>query len=149
MRGPANLCHVLAVTILMAGNAPSVAIAGSDPGPSLVFAAHGGGFITTDRWLFGRVTEIGLPAPTATTISFGVEMPNLSVDQLRGWRVVFLSGELFGLQFWVHSNTKQTITVEAASGLLTGLAVGDDFLVEGPFQPSLDPPAERLPGGNP
>jgi hypothetical protein len=75
----------------------------------------------------GKVTALG------TVYSFEAKplrAPAYAPNELRGWRLTVLAGERFGAAFEVESNTESRITVAPAAGPLSGLAVGDLFIVE-------------------
>ena len=75
----------------------------------------------------GKVTALG------SVYSFEAKplrAPAYAPNELRGWRLTVLGGERFGAAFEVESNTESRITVAPAAGPLSGLAVGDLFIVE-------------------
>src|SRR5262245_18382075 len=75
----------------------------------------------------GKVTELVKPYTFRAA-----RMPDGSYppDEMKGWRLTFLSGKRFASVFEVQANTDAQIVVTRLDGPLTDVAVNDFFVVE-------------------
>ncbi|MCW5716746.1 MAG: hypothetical protein KIS68_02830 [Bauldia sp.] len=110
-------------------------------GGMLILAGHAGDVMVTMRRFPLRVTAIGSPDENGNVWSFEVDMADLEPNELRSWRVTFVSGELFAYVFQVRENVGTTVTVTSLDGPLNGIAVGDGMLVE---QVQMQRPAPQM-----
>lgn len=111
-------------------------------GGILIFTGHAGVDLLTPMRRFAlRVTAIGEPDAEGKIWSFEVDMTDLRPNELRSWRITFVSGELFAYVFQVRENEGTSVTVTSLDGPLNGIAIGDGFLVE---QVQMQRPAPQM-----
>ncbi|MCC6737349.1 MAG: hypothetical protein IT534_14650 [Bauldia sp.] len=113
-------------------------------GGALILAGHAGvDLLTTMRRFAVRVTGIGEADADGNIWSFTVDMTDLRPNELRSWRLTFVSGALFAYVFQVRANEGTTVTVTSLDGPLNGIAIGDGMLVE---QVQMQRPAPQMRG---
>lgn len=93
------------------------------------------------RRFTGKVTAIGQAgkAGRVSTLRFDPLGPGMVApkrDELRGWRITFIKGKLFGQTLWVKRNTPTELTVRDNDPSLAGVVEGDILMIE-----QLDPKA--------
>jgi hypothetical protein len=93
------------------------------------------------RRFTGQVTSIGKAdkAGRVATLRFDPLGPGMVApkrDELRGWRITFIKGKLFGQTLWVKRNTPNELTVRDKDPSLAGVVEGDILMIE-----QLDPKA--------
>lgn len=93
------------------------------------------------RRFTGKVTGIGQAgkAGRVSTLRFDPLGPGMVApkrDELRGWRITFIKGKLFGQTLWVKRNTPNELTVRDNDPSLAGVVEGDILMIE-----QLDPKA--------
>ena len=95
----------------------------------------------------GKVTSVGQPdkADRVSTLRFdpigpGVVAPK--ANELRGWRITFIKGKLFGQTLWVEGNTVNELTVRDTDPSLAGVVEGDILMIE-LLDPNLADPSSR------
>jgi hypothetical protein len=136
-----SLC--LAVALL--ATAPALAaefrpLVAEAPG-RLILAGHNPDVPAAVRRAIGRVTAVGDPDANGNILSFTVDIADLAPNELRSWRLTFVSGALYAYVFQVRGNEGATITVTSLDGPLNGLAVGDGMLIE---QTPIDRPTPQM-----
>jgi len=83
----------------------------------------------------GKVTGLG-PADKAgrvATLRFEPIGPGMVAprrNELRGWRLTFIRGKLFGRSLWIKGNTPDQLTVRDTAPSLAGVADGDILMIE-------------------
>jgi len=87
------------------------------------------------RRFTGKVTSVGQPnkADRVSTLRFdpigpGMEAPKH--NELRGWRITFIKGKLFGQTLWIKRNTPNELTVRDVDPSLAGVVEGDILMIE-------------------
>lgn len=119
----------------------AVRIAGHDPvDPAL-------------RRFTGRVTGLGRPdkAARVSALRFdpiGPDMVAPKAGELRGWRITFIKGKLFGQTLWVEGNTPDELTVRDTDPSLADVVEGDILMIE-QLDPALMTPSSRRDGAGP
>jgi hypothetical protein len=98
------------------------------------------------RRFTGIVTSVGRPdeAARVSTLRFepiGPGMVAPKLDELRGWRVTFIKGVLFGQTLWIERNTPEELTVRDTDPSLAGVVEGDILMIELLAPDSLEPNA--------
>jgi hypothetical protein len=83
----------------------------------------------------GLVVELAKPDADGRVYAFrALPLPasagKYPPDEMKGWRLTFLSGKRFRSVFEVQSNGEERIVVTPVDGPLTGVAVDDFFVVE-------------------
>jgi len=81
----------------------------------------------------GKITGLAAPDEKGAIYAFrAARMPEggYPPDEMKGWRLTFLSGKRFGSVFEVHSNGAAEVVVTALDGPLTDVAVNDYFVIE-------------------
>jgi hypothetical protein len=81
----------------------------------------------------GKITGLAAPDEKGGIYAFrAARMPEGSypANELRGWRLTFLSGKRFGAVFEVHSNGVSEVAVTPLDGPLSDVAVNDYFVIE-------------------
>lgn len=129
-------CTAMAAAVLLAASAfagpvppEGVHVAGHDPvDPAL-------------RRFTGKVTGLAQAgkAGRVSTLRFDPLGPGMVApkrDELRGWRITFIKGKLFGQTLWVKRNTPNELTVRDGDPSLAGVVEGDILMIE-----QLDPKA--------
>lgn len=100
-------------------------------GGVLTFVGHAGvDLLTVTRRFALRVSSVGEPDAEGNIWSFEVDMTDLRPNEIRSWRLTFVSGELFAFVFQVRENEGTTVVVTSLDGPLNGISVGDGMLVE-------------------
>jgi hypothetical protein len=107
----------------------------------LILAGHNPDIPAAVRRAMGRVTAVGAPNEEGNILSFTVDIADLAPNELRSWRITFVSGELYAYVFQVRGNEGPVITVTSLDGPLNGLAVGDGLLIE---QTPIDRPTPQM-----
>src|SRR5262245_2657736 len=69
----------------------------------------------------GEVAEVGAPDRDGHVYAFRATNLDYRPNEFRSWRLVFLSGELFGKYFQIQENSPSEIVVTNAGGGLDGL----------------------------
>ncbi len=87
------------------------------------------------RRFTGKVTSVGQPnnADRVSTLRFDPIGPGMAVpkdNELRGWRITFIKGKLFGQTLWIKRNTPNELTVRDADPSLAGVVEGDILMIE-------------------
>lgn len=49
---------------------------------------------------------------------------------MRGWRLTFIRGKMFGRTLWLQSNTPDELTVRATDPSMEGVNAGDIVVIE-------------------
>ena len=147
---PRRLAGLFAAGALCLGAAMSSALAdgprlapvlaNADAG-RLILAGHNPDIPAAVRRAMGRVTAVGAPNEEGNVLSFTVDIADLAPNELRSWRITFVSGELYAYVFQVRANEGPVITVTSLDGPLNGLAVGDGLLIE---QTPVDRPTPQM-----
>lgn len=144
VRGAAACVGLLAVAL---AGTPSSAEQGpfnSPVGGTLILAGHAGvDLLTVTRRFALRVSGVGAPDAEGNVWSFEVDMTDLRPNEIRSWRLTFVSGDLFAYVFQVRENEGTTVIVTSLDGPLNGIAVGDGMLVE---QMQVQRPAPQMRG---
>jgi len=99
------------------------------------------------RRFTGKVTGVGQPDKTdrVSTLRFdpiGPDMVAPKPDELRGWRLTFIKGKLFGRTLWIEGNTPSELTVRDTDPSLAGVVEGDILMIE-QLDPNLIDPSSR------
>jgi len=87
------------------------------------------------RRFTGKVTGLG-PANKAGRVStlrfdpIGPGMVAPKANELRGWRLTFIRGKLFGRSLWIKRNTPTELTVRDMDPSLAGVVEGDILMIE-------------------
>jgi hypothetical protein len=87
------------------------------------------------RRFTGKVTSVVQPdkADRVSTLRFDPIGPGMVApkpNELRGWRVTFIKGKLFGQTLWVERNTPNELTVRDTDPSLAGVVEGDILMIE-------------------
>ena len=72
-------------------------------------------------------------ADRVSTLRFDPIGPGMAVpkdNELRGWRITFIKGKLFGQTLWIKRNTPNELTVRDADPSLAGVVEGDILMIE-------------------
>jgi hypothetical protein len=146
MRLKAILAAPLASALILAATLPPAVADGWNSGPPtggvLTFVGHAGvDLLTRMRRFAVRVAAVGEPDADGKIWSFDVDMTDLQPNELRSWRLTFVSGELFAYVFQVRANEGTSVTVTSLDGPLNGVAIGDGMLVE---QVQMQRPAPQM-----
>jgi len=83
----------------------------------------------------GKVTRVGQAskAGRVSTLRFDPIGPGMVApkgNELRGWRLTFIKGKLFGKTLWVKRNTPNELTVRDVDPSLAEVAEGDIVMIE-------------------
>jgi hypothetical protein len=94
------------------------------------------------RRFTGKVTGLGQAnkAGRVATLRFDPLGPGMVApkrNELRGWRITFIKGKLFGQTLWVKDNSPTELTVRDKDPSLAGVVEGDILMIE-----QLDPKAQ-------
>lgn len=87
------------------------------------------------RRFTGKVVRVG-PANKAgrvATLRFDPIGPGMvapKANELRGWRLTFIKGKLFGQTLWIKRNTPKELTVRESDPSLVGVVEGDILMIE-------------------
>lgn len=82
-----------------------------------------------------KVTRVG-PANKAGRIStlrfepIGPGMVAPKRNELRGWRLTFIRGKMFGRSLWLKANTPDELTVRNTDPSMEGVVEGDILMIE-------------------
>ncbi|MGD9738807.1 MAG: hypothetical protein AB7O56_03135 [Bauldia sp.] len=98
--------------------------------PELILVGHGAEMAQIVPRLPGRVTAVGEPDADGNIYSFEIDITDLALNEIRSWRLTFVSGELFAYVFQIRENDGPRVSVTSIDGPLNGIAVGDGFLIE-------------------
>jgi hypothetical protein len=87
------------------------------------------------RRFTGKVTSVGQPdkADRVSTLRFDPIGPGMVApkpEELRGWRLTFIKGKLFGQTLWIKSNTPNELTVRNTDPSMEGVVEGDIVIIE-------------------
>jgi hypothetical protein len=87
------------------------------------------------RRFTGKVTGLGRAdaAGRVSTVRFepiGPGMVAPKPDEMRGWRLTFLRGKMFGKSLWLESNTPDEFTVRSTDPPMEGVVEGDIVIIE-------------------
>jgi hypothetical protein len=99
------------------------------------------------RRFTGKVVSLGPPgkADRVATLRFDPIGPGMVAPQpgeLRGWRITFIKGKLFGQTLWVQGNTPNELTVRDTDPSLAEVVEGDILMIE-LLDPSMPDPSSR------
>lgn len=99
------------------------------------------------RRFTGKVTGLGQPgqADRVSTLRFDPIGPGMVApkpNELRGWRLTFIKGKLFGQTLWIVGNTPDELTVRDTDPSLAGVVEGDILMIE-LLDPKLIDPSSR------
>ena len=99
------------------------------------------------RRFTGKVTGVGQrdQADRVSTLRFDPLGPGMVApkpDELRGWRLTFIKGKLFGQTVWVEGNTPNELTVRNTDPSLAGVVEGDILMIE-ELDPNVPDPSSR------
>lgn len=136
MRASAGLAALLAWSLANAQFVVPVYHAGTPERSGFIQVGHDNIVVDpTVRRYTGKVAALGAPAGNGKVYSFttapvGPRSFALSPNDLRGWRLTFLSGSQFGHVFRVSGNTESVITVTNDKGALDGMKAQDVFIIE-------------------
>jgi len=87
------------------------------------------------RRFTAKVTGVG-PADKGGRVStlrfepIGPGMVAPQPDEMRGWRVTFIKGKMFGRNLWLESNTANELTVRDTDPSVGGVVEGDILMIE-------------------
>ena len=87
------------------------------------------------RRFTGKVTRVGQAnkAGRVSTLYFDPIGPGMVApkgNEMRGWRVTFIKGKLFGKTLWVKRNTPNELTVRDTDPSLAAVVEGDIVIIE-------------------
>ena len=87
------------------------------------------------RRFTGKVTRVGQAnkAGRVSTLYFDPIGPGMVApkgNEMRGWRVTFIKGKLFGKTLWVKRNTPNELTVRDTDPSLAAVIEGDIVIIE-------------------
>jgi len=87
------------------------------------------------RRFTGKVTRVGHAdkAGRVATLRFDPLGPGMVApkhNELRGWRLTFIKGKLFGRSLWIKRNSSNELTVRDTDASLAGVAEGDILMIE-------------------
>ncbi len=99
------------------------------------------------RRFTGTVTGVGRPdkGHRVSTLRFDPIGPGVVAPkpgELRGWRITFIKGKLFGETLWVEGNTPNELTVRDTDPSLAGVVEGDILMIE-LLDPNASAPSSR------
>ena len=135
------LCLGVAMSSALAEGLPLAPVLATADAGRLILAGHNPDIPAAVRRAMGRVTAVGAPNEEGHILSFTVDIADLAPNELRSWRITFVSGELYAYVFQVRGNEGPVITVTSLDGPLNGLAVGDGLLIE---QTPIDRPTPQM-----
>lgn len=98
------------------------------------------------RRFTAQVTRLGRAGKAGRISTFRFEpigpgMVAPKRNEMRGWRLVFIRGKMFGKTFWLKSNTPDELTVRDKDPSLEGVVEGDIVIIELLDPKLLDPNA--------
>jgi len=87
------------------------------------------------RRFTAKVTGVGLAnkAGRTSTLRFEPIGPGMVApkrNEMRGWRLTFIRGKMFGRTLWLKSNTPDELTVRNNDPSMEGVSVGDIVVIE-------------------
>ena len=87
------------------------------------------------RRFTGKVTSVGQAdsEDRVSTLRFDPIGPGMTApkhNELRGWRITFIKGKLFGQTLWIKRNTPNELTVRDVDPSLGGVVEGDILMIE-------------------
>ena len=87
------------------------------------------------RRFTGKVTGVGQAskAGRVSTLRFDPIGPGMVApkgNDMRGWRLTFIKGKLFGKTLWIESNTPNELTVRDTDPSLAEVVEGDIVIIE-------------------
>jgi len=87
------------------------------------------------RRFTGKVTGVGQAnkARRITTLRFDPIGPGMVApkrNEMRGWRLTFIRGKMFGKTLWLKSNTPNELTVRDTDPSMEGVVEGDIVVIE-------------------
>lgn len=87
------------------------------------------------RRFTAKVTGVGQAnkAGRTSTLRFEPIGPGMVApkrNEMRGWRLTFIRGKMFGKTLWLKSNTPDELTVRNTDPSMEGVAVGDIVVIE-------------------
>ncbi|MFO1184887.1 MAG: hypothetical protein U1E56_08875 [Bauldia sp.] len=89
------------------------------------------------------IVSLGPPDKDGHIHSFTTSNSDFRADELKSWRLTFVSGELLANSYQVAGNSAAEVTLTDDNGPIDALRVGDLFLVEQVFQRRTPAPAPR------
>jgi hypothetical protein len=85
---------------------------------------------STPRQHITRVVSVQSCRASSRTCTFIAAYQNFVPDELKSWRLDWLTGALTGASFKIASNTKSSITVINEHDALSRMSAGDMILIE-------------------
>ena len=87
------------------------------------------------RRFSAKVTRVGQAdeAGRISTLRFepiGPDMVAPKPNEMRGWRLTFIRGKMFGMALWLESNTPNELTVRDIDPSIEGVVEGDIVIIE-------------------
>jgi hypothetical protein len=87
------------------------------------------------RRFTAKVTHMGQAnkAGRISTLRFepiGPGMVPPKPNEMRGWRLTFIRGKMFGRTLWLKSNTPNELTVRSTDPTMEGVVEGDIVIIE-------------------
>ena len=87
------------------------------------------------RRFTAKVTRVGQASKTGriATLRFEPIGPGMVApkrNEMRGWRLTFIRGKMFGKTLWLKSNTPDELTVRNTDPSMEGVAEGDIVVIE-------------------
>jgi len=87
------------------------------------------------RRFTAKVTRVGQAgkAGRISTLRFEPIGPGMVApkrNEMRGWRLTFIRGKMFGRTLWLKSNTPDELTVRSTDPSMEGVAEGDIVVIE-------------------
>ena len=87
------------------------------------------------RRLSANVTPVGQAdqAGRISTLRFEPIGPGMVApkrNEMRGWRLTFIRGKMFGMALWLESNTPNELTVRDIDPSIEGVVEGDIVIIE-------------------
>jgi hypothetical protein len=87
------------------------------------------------RRFTAKVTRVGQADKTGriSTLRFEPIGPGMVApkrNEMRGWRLTFIRGKMFGKTLWLRSNTPDELTVGVTDQRMDGVVEGDIVIIE-------------------
>ena len=87
------------------------------------------------RRFTAKVTRVGQPAKAGRVSTFRFEpigpgMVAPKRNEMRGWRLTFIKGKMFGKTLWLKSNGPDELTVRDTDPSMAGVVEGDIVIIE-------------------
>jgi hypothetical protein len=87
------------------------------------------------RRFTGKVTRVGQAnkAGRVSTLRFDPIGPGMvapKANEMRGWRLTFIKGKMFGKTLWIKRNTPNELTVRDTDPSLAAVVEGDIVIIE-------------------